>query len=290
MTAASAAPRRRHNWTPAEQDALVIMLEQGMRIEEIAHRLGRSREAIDVRATRTVSRRALRPLNPEQLAPRLGIDPHTVIWWIDQGWLRARRSAVRGRRLYIQEDDLLAFLEDRRYWHLWLPERIADAGWREWATEMRAGVRYLTTGEVARRLSVTNQTVWAWIRKGFLPAVRYGPNWLVLESDLAGFVLPCDRPRGNTRRDAWTAAEDERLCQMRQAGVRCVVIAAALGRSVLGVFSRCHRRRLTARRARRFEALAVVDGARVPVATGRTSYEALHNTVGHRFVIVREAS
>ena len=93
---------------------------------------------------------------------------------------------------------MLDFLQDGRYWHLWEPERVGPR-LRIWVTEMRDGVRFLTTGQVAAKFYVEHATVNNWIHKGYLPAVRRG-NWLIRESDLVGFVPPCERPRQGIKR------------------------------------------------------------------------------------------
>ncbi len=46
----------------------------------------------------------------------------------------------------------------------------------------------LTTREAAEMLRVSPKTVWAWIRRGLLPAVRVGRLWRVRASDLEAFV------------------------------------------------------------------------------------------------------
>jgi excisionase family DNA binding protein len=47
--------------------------------------------------------------------------------------------------------------------------------------------RYLTTGEVGRRLGISRQTVVNWIKRGVLPGVRLGGRWMVPAVVLARF-------------------------------------------------------------------------------------------------------
>jgi flavin-dependent dehydrogenase len=136
-------------------------------------------------------------LTARVVAAKLGLGcSKAVARWIGAGYLRGRRGQGCGlyRMWYVKEEALLDFLEDPRYWHLWEPDRV-EPGLRAWVSEIRDGVRFLTTGEVGARFFVHHAAVNDWIHKGYLPAVRHG-NWLVRESDLVGFVPPCERPRG----------------------------------------------------------------------------------------------
>jgi excisionase family DNA binding protein len=45
--------------------------------------------------------------------------------------------------------------------------------------------QYATTGEIARRLGVSRQTVVNWIKRGFLPGVKLGGRLVVPTSELA---------------------------------------------------------------------------------------------------------
>lgn len=125
----------------------------------------------------------------------MGVEIDAVCWWIREGWLQAHRTGLRrsrGEIRVVEHDDLTAFLSDPDHWQVWQPERIRDWALREWATEMRAGVRFLTVGEVARQLYVTVGTVSQWIRDGKIRAARRGPNWVIRESDVA-YPRPASR-------------------------------------------------------------------------------------------------
>lgn len=137
-------------------------------------------------------------------------------------------------------DRLLAFLADEAHWHRWRPERISEPCMREWALELRAGVRFLTLTEVADRCCVTVGAVASWIQAGILPAIRNG-NHMVRESDLAGFVPPWQRSRAGLRHRRWSADDDTVLCAMRVAGAPYDEIARRLGRSLSSVANRWYR-------------------------------------------------
>ena len=115
----------------------------------------------------------------------------TVARWIELGLLCGRRGQQWGpyRQWYVTRAALVRFVEDPATWPAWQPERITDAGLRYHAERLRVGVHYLTTAQVAWRLCAQTHTVSDWIRRGWLPATRYG-NWWIREDDLARFELP----------------------------------------------------------------------------------------------------
>ena len=137
----------------------------------------------------------------------------TVATWARAGWLRSLPGArlANGRERYVKYEWLLAFLENPAHWHIWQPEQIKDPQLRAWAEEVRTP--YLTVGQAAQRLCVGVGTVWGYIRRGLLPARRWG-NWLVPEDALAGFVPLCDRPRPSTWTPERRVAAAQRMRQM----------------------------------------------------------------------------
>lgn len=170
----------------------------------------------------------------------------TVAWWINKGYLKARRGQPvgRSRMWYISEDALHRFLADPAYWHLWTPDRVTDALLRGWVSEIRNRTRFLTTGQVGALLGVKHTTVNDWIHKGLLPAVRH-MNWLIRESDLRGFIPPCERSKKGRPRRPFSAQEDAVLRAMQSRACPLREIAAALGRSIGSIYGR--QRRLAAR-------------------------------------------
>jgi len=198
----------RHNWTPADEARLAEMIDDHRSYAEIAKALGRTECAIRLHCKRRgmpLSKAAGMTIN--RVGRLLGVDPKAVSWWCNERWLKAHDIGMHvhsGWVRVVEMDDLLAFLERERYWHLWRPERIRDSGIREWATELREGVRFLTVGEVAERLCCTVSWVSELIRRGRLPAVRRG-NWLVRERDCR--YPEHQSPKGRKRAPSLTERE-----------------------------------------------------------------------------------
>lgn len=191
--------RKGRDWTHEELDHLVTLLDQGHDYDAIARRLGRTRTAIQVKVKRARCTMTGRPtvLTAREVAALLGKGcSKSVTRWISDGWLTARGAVCNGRRIWrICWDDLMAFLQDARYWPAWDPARISDADLRQELTALRADAgRWLSQTEIAARYCVTVAAVGQWIQKGWLRAVRYG-NHLVNERDLDGWVPPCERSK-----------------------------------------------------------------------------------------------
>lgn len=187
-------------WSATDIDLLINLVETGHGYDAIARRLKRTRVAVVLKCRRIGIRVTTTPatLAARDVAQLLGIGcAKTIVQWIGHGWLKARNAGGKGSKALwrIQWDDLIAFLECSDHWMAWWPERMTNDGLREWARELRAGgPHWLTPGQVAERFGVCRAVPETWLKKGLLPAVRYG-NWWFRESDLVGFVVPIDRPR-----------------------------------------------------------------------------------------------
>ena len=48
--------------------------------------------------------------------------------------------------------------------------------------------KLLTPEQVAERLQVTERTVYGWLRRGTLPALKLGRLWRIRSEDLEGFL------------------------------------------------------------------------------------------------------
>lgn len=214
------ATARRRDWTREEIDRLVDLLDAGLGYDAIAARLGRTPTAIRIKVTRLDCRMLRRStvLTARDVARLLGKGcSKSVTRWIALGWLTASASECNGTRIWrIRWDDLMMFLRTRRTWPAWEVDRVTDPDLRAELQALRADDGpWLTPGEVARRLGVTDSAVSQWVRKGFIPAVRYG-NWHINARDLEGFVPPCERskagiPRGMGRRVVGKTAIEARV-------------------------------------------------------------------------------
>lgn len=182
---------------------------RGFGYAAIARRLGRSETAVRLKAKRLRyrllhTRAALTAADVQRL---LGLScPKSVARWIEAYGLRARNAGTPRHPIYrVQWEDLYAWLEDPAHWMAYDPARCTEPPLREHLAELRQGQpRWLSVGEVARRYCVGCSTVKQWVAKGFLPATRYG-NWWIRESDLDGWLPPCERskagiPRASGRR------------------------------------------------------------------------------------------
>lgn len=232
---------RRAKWTAEDLLHLEELIEQGLSDLAIGKRLGCTAIAVQVARKRNkIAPRQRALLSARAVAERLGVAcSKTVTRWIERGFLKARKGQRAGpnRMWYVSEDGLQRFLEDRSTWALWDPTRITDLAWREWAMDMRRGVRLLTTGQVGRRLGFTDRAVSSWIRQGVLPAQRRG-NWLISEVDLDGFVPPCEVPRKGQARRPFTIAEDTVIRQRMAERKPVAAIARELKRSISPVYRR----------------------------------------------------
>lgn len=243
-------------WTPPRLWRLAEMLENGYSDAEIGAHFGVSAEAVNIARKRyDIACRSRQKLTASAAARLLGIESRTVVRWVRHGWLRAQRGPDWGphRRWMIDRGDLTDFLENPAYWHCWEPSRIPDAtGLRWWATEMRAGERFLTLSAVAERYSVQPATVGGWIDRGFLPAVRNG-NRLIRAVDLEGFVPPGQRSRAGIHARRFNESEDQRLIWLcEHDGASWAEIARDLGRATGSVSGRYQR--LIGRREERMAA------------------------------------
>lgn len=227
--------RKEPPWSPEDLALLDELIAEGKTDQAIGKRLGRSAVAVNLKRKRAgIAPRTQQVLSAIEIARRLGIPcAKTVAWWAREGWLKGRRGQRRGnnRQLFVLEDALIAFLENERYWHLWDPERVRDPLLREWALDMRRGVRFLSPSEVAARFCVQHSTVNDWIHRGLLSAVRRG-NWLVREDTLRGFTPPSERSKRGLVLHPWSWEDKLRVLDLRQAGTPFEQIAGELGRSV----------------------------------------------------------
>lgn len=205
MTARVVVRIKAPGWTRAEESRLVDGLDRHQTHAEIGRQLGRTAGAVKARAGKLRERLIKgRGLSVTAVGQLLGIDPHGVAWWIKQGWLPATTSKIdmgRGRVRFVQRHDLEAFLADERFWHLVEPQRITESRLRDWATDIRGGLTFLSTAQVGRIFGISHHAVNQLIRAGRLRAAKRGPNWLV-RSDHCIYPVSDPKPRGPIRTEA----------------------------------------------------------------------------------------
>lgn len=257
-------------WTEREERRLLLLLERHWSYARISRDLGRSVIAIKDHCSLLGGIRVGATLltangtTPTEVARRLGVEQQTVVWWIQQGWLRATVVGTqmgRGVIRIVERADLEAFLGAERFWHLWDPARVVDPVERHRRLAERGGLTFLTTGEVGDRLAMTHEAVNLAIRRGRIRAVRPGlGNWLVRSDWLVlaerrppsprRFVTERDGPR---IRALWTRIPaTEIAARLGCASTHAVVRAArAMGLEPLGrgYWKKRDGSRWTARRA-----------------------------------------
>lgn len=195
-------------WRQRDVDELKRLIDEGYSYDGIAKSLGRSRNAVIIKAKHQryslMTTRAV--ITTVDVRRMLGLScAKSVTRWITGYGLKARNGGTKTHPIWrIQWLDLMEWLEVPEHWMAYDPAKVTERALREHLTEIRQGQpRWLAVSEVARRYNVGTQTVSQWRIKGILPMVRYG-NWWTRESDLEGFVPPCERskvgiPRGAKR-------------------------------------------------------------------------------------------
>lgn len=123
-------PKRRSHkrWTPRRRWDLMTLLEHGYNDQQAARKLGVSADAVRQARHRYGFAPAYQQhMTANQISQMLGTSSVYVSRWIRRGWLRATKLR-RGRYgvYQVTYEDLVAFLENRRYWSLWRVEDITD--------------------------------------------------------------------------------------------------------------------------------------------------------------------
>lgn len=184
--------RGKQTWDRARRYRLLVLVDEGHSDAEIARRMDTTATAVKLARKRYGIRSCYRRVLSARAVGRvMGTHEKAARTWIERGFLRGRRARVMGPHAgwYVERDALYAFVENEATWHLWTPERITDRMLRRYAEQVRGDVRFLSASEVAARCYVQPGTVSQWIRKGWLPARRWG-NWWVDERDLERFDPP----------------------------------------------------------------------------------------------------
>ena len=185
--------RGKLKWPPERRYRLICLVDEGKSNVEIAAALETTERAVELARKRYhIAPVAAHSLSATDVMRIMGLaDAKTVTKWIERGFLQGTRIRRMGpyRQWLIRRDDLYAFVEDERTWHLWHIERITDRMLQRYAEQARGDVQFLTPGEVADRMFVGTNAVNHWIHAGYLPARKWG-NWWIDERDLEHFEKP----------------------------------------------------------------------------------------------------
>lgn len=186
------------DWT--EQEEAFLRDTIGWRAaESIAAALGRTPLAVRIKAKRLglhwVKRQgkanAALGLTARDVQGLLGLScAKTVTWWIAEGWLSGtKREIAYGEHTIwrIHPSALEAFLREYRW--LYDPARIRDRGWRAFVASLPPAP-FVGVREAARLLPYTIGGISQMIRKGDLPAEKWGPNWRIPLAAIHAFVPP----------------------------------------------------------------------------------------------------
>jgi hypothetical protein len=124
--------------------------------------------------------------------------PGSVLQWAQRGHFGRLLQYGHGHTYHaIATDDLWAWMETMKSWHLWSPGTLTDACWKEHFTELRQG--WIDTGVAALLLVLTRDAVTRLCKRGRLPGcVPARVAWFRVEDVLEfgrkrGDKLPFDR-------------------------------------------------------------------------------------------------
>ncbi len=206
---------------------------------DIAAHLGRTEAALRIRLSRkgmTAPTKREDVLTSRQVGSIMGVDVHVVVKWVERGYLRGRVLLIGGGRYVwrIWRYDVKRFIVSPRNFAYFDPERIADREIRRLALlarERHGNPEYLTTGQVAKIHRVTDQRIANLIRRGRLPAVRWG-NWLVQREDAEALELDVGRGKGYYQanwRFSHTLGALRFMVMARGMGLPYTVIAEMMG-------------------------------------------------------------
>lgn len=208
-------PARSRPWTKEEDDFLRTNLGH-LPEDEIAKKLHRTPQAVHLRWERNLHLRAPSKrddiLTAEQVSLGLCKDSKSIHLLIDRGIMQGRRMPMRGRKIRIVDRRyLVKWLLDPLNWVYIKPERVGElrphgkrsispdydfAFWEEASrlvleARRRWDDEWITPGWIARilHLPARSRYVNAAIKRGALPATRWGNWWIRRSAMPAGMTL-----------------------------------------------------------------------------------------------------
>lgn len=242
-------PRRSNSLSRLEQWTFEDEFTSGLSSEAVGERLGRNANWVRSMANKV----GIKPSHwryrhtTVTVSRLLGVSSQRVRTWIKLGYLKTPR-AKPGKRLvhFIDEEALLAFLENPRTWQCWQPEHISRSALRSWATELRNADPLLSTRDLAQRFHTSYHVVTGWFRAGRVPGGYYCPaqkRWCVLTSAVVDWQPPSLAGWKVPSRHDWTADDYRRLIVGRWEGKTWIELGLLIGVSYHSVFA-CYRNRL----------------------------------------------
>jgi hypothetical protein len=221
-------PKKAPNWTLEEERFLRSNL--GILPEaEIARRLGRSETGVHLHWKRDMKLPAPSKhpdaLTGHQVAVALDVDVHAAMKLIDRSILPGRRlPGDRGIRS-VNRRTFVRWALNPRNWIYFDPRHVRDPHLRR-LLEIRLAQwddEWWTPGQVARYHGVDIRAVNAAVRKGRLPAVKWG-NWWILRSDALRARFYTGRGKGPDLN--WSESADAFIVLASAVGLSSSAIAA----------------------------------------------------------------
>jgi len=191
------------DWKPPDDVRLREIIDSGGDYAAVAKALGRSELGVMLHAKRVgiLMTKTKAQLTAIAIMRLLGLSDQKIVgrWITEYGWLEGTKAGKDDRIYRVPWEALLTFLQDRRTWMAWQPEKIVDSALREWTVELRQGEgRWLRPGEVGELKGVGPYTPAAWIDRGYFltgdEVVKYG-NWWFWSPAVERFVPPLLRAR-----------------------------------------------------------------------------------------------
>jgi hypothetical protein len=209
---------QRRYWTREEESFLRRNLGR-MTFRQIGVRLGRSENAVKIKQVRRqIPVPSKRPgfYTGNQVARILCVDIHCIILLHKRGLLKFAVLAGERRILQISQVSLWVWAINPMNWIYFKPHRVRDQRLRR-LIELRQAMwddEWWTPGQVARFYGlVTSNTVNQAIRRGQLPATRWG-NWWIKRSDALNRPFYPGKGR-STGKDHWPPRADAFILRAR---------------------------------------------------------------------------
>lgn len=195
--------RAKRPWTQEELDLLLD--KYGLVSDlDLAKLLQRSPNALHVAAVRRLHiSRTMNFYTATTVADELGIGcPKTIIWWVEKGWIRGRRSHVAAgynTRWEFHLPDIEACIRERP----WLPhlKRMPRGYLRSVVMEEYERDPWLSCQQAAAMVGLkTDDAIQRYIKRGWIPAVKApgGPwqgRWIIRHSAVEAFLASDPRPK-----------------------------------------------------------------------------------------------